>query len=382
MWGQFFSVAGAVWWVIAIALFGFSLGGALLQPALQRRRPKRTDFPAVSAIVPVKCLDPGFKTAQTSMFLQDYPRYEILISAAESQSPALDAARDVARAFPARACRFLYSEGHDAVSPKLNNLAAPLAEARNDFVFTKDSNITLAPDAMVAFMQNFAGGAGLVVAVPVAVRPETFAGRIEACLINGHARLLLTASALGLGFGVGKAMLFRRSDLAAAGGVDAISHSLAEDTALSQTLAAQGLKTMFAHRTVSQEIGARTLREVYDRQVRWSVIRRANERFTYPLEPLSGALPAALAGALAAPLTGVQGPLAFLVTFVGWFFTETAFAFLKGWDISLWSPLAFAGREILSLAAWLRAWTTHDVVWAQGRFDAREGVRTASRTQA
>jgi ceramide glucosyltransferase len=176
-------------------------------------------------------------------------------------------------------------------------------------------------------------------------------------------------------------MLFRRSDLAAAGGIEAISHSLAEDTALSQSLAAQGLKTVFAHRTVGQEIGARTLREIYDRQVRWSVIRRANERFTFPLEPLSGALPASFAGALAAPLAGIPGSAGFLITFAGWFLAEMAFAYLKGWEVSLWSPLAFAGREILSLAAWLRAWTTHDVVWAQGRFDAREGVRTASRTQ-
>ncbi|SFK67067.1 glycosyltransferase [Methylocapsa palsarum] len=382
MWGQIFSVAGAVWWVIAIALFGLSLGGALLQPVVQRRRPKRLDRPAISAIVPVKCLDPGFKTTQTSIFLQDYPDYEILVSAAERQSPALDVAREVAAAFPARVCRFLCSEGNGAVSPKLNTLAAPLAAARNDFVFTKDSNITLAPDAMAVFMQNFAGNVGLVVAVPVAVRPETFAGRIEACLINGHARLLLTASALGLGFGVGKTMLFRRSDLAAAGGVEAISHSLAEDTALSQSLAAQGLKTVFAHRTVGQEIGARTLREIYDRQVRWSVIRRANERFTYPLEPLSSALPAAFAGALAAPLAGAPGISGFLFTFTGWFFAETTLAYCKGWDVSLLSPLAFVAREILSLAAWLRAWTTYDVVWAQGRFDARKGVRAASRTQA
>jgi ceramide glucosyltransferase len=380
MWSQFFSVAGAVWWVAAVGLFGLSLGAALLQPMLQRRCPRRKDSPAVTVIVPVKCLDPGFETAQTSIFLQTYPDYEILISAAERQSTALDAARNIARAFPARACRFLCSGGRDAVSPKLNTLAAPLAEAENNFVLTKDSNITLCADSIAALMQNFAGNVGLVVAVPVAVRPETISGRIEASLINGHARLLLTASALGLGFGVGKAMLFRRSDLAAAGGIEAISHSLAEDTALSQILAAQGLKTVFAHRTVSQEIGVRTLRDVYDRQVRWSVIRRANERYTYPLEPLSSALPAALAGALAAPLVGMSAFAGFLLTFVGWFLAEMALAYLKDWEISLWSPLAFAGREILSLAAWLRAWTTHDVVWAQGRFDAREGVRTARRT--
>jgi len=188
-----------------------------------------------------------------------------------------------------------------AVSPKLNTLTAPLEAASYDLVFTKDSNITLDPGTMAAFVQNFTQDVGLVVGVPVAVRPENLAGRIEAYLINGHARLLLAASVLGLGFGVGKTMLFRRSDLARAGGIEALSNTLSEDTAIAMELARQGLKTVFSHRTIAQETGARSFAEIYNRQLRWSVIRRKNERFTFPLEPLASPLPAAFAGALAAP---------------------------------------------------------------------------------
>jgi ceramide glucosyltransferase len=378
----FLSIAGAIWWSIALGLFGLSLGCGLLQPFLQRRRATREDLPPVSAIVPLKFLDPGFAVAQESIFAQDYPNYEILISAAESQSPALEAARRIAQAHPSHSCRLLRSDGTAAVSPKLNTLAAPLAQARHDFVFTKDSNMTLERGAMVAFMQNFTQGVGLVVAVPVAVRPKSFAGRIEACLLNGHARLLLSASVLGLGFGVGKVMLFRRGDLAKAGGIEAISHMLAEDTAISTRLAGLGLRTVFSHSVVAQEIGARSLREIYERQARWSVIRRQNERFSFPLEPLASPLPAALAGALAAPLLEIPAGLGFGVTLIGWLCAETAFAALKGWEISAWAPLAFLGREILALAAWLRAWITYDVVWGKGRFDAREGARQSSRQAA
>lgn len=374
-----FCLAGAIWWCVSAALFCVSLVCGLLQPFVQKRRARRADLPPVSAIIPIKCLDPGFETAQASMFNQDYPDYEILISAAEKDSAALDAARLVAARHPLRCCRIFQSGGKFAVSPKLNNLAAPLAETRHDFVFIKDSNMTLERGAMAAFMRNFSHGVGLVVAAPVAVRPRTFAGRVEALLINGHARLLLTASTLGFGFGVGKVMLFRRSDLARAGGVEAISHTLAEDTAISRGLESQGLKTVFAHRTVAQEIGARSLREIYQRQARWSVIRRANERLSFPLEPLASPLPAALAGAIAAPLFGTSAWFCFGVTLSGWFCAETGFALLKRWEVSVWSPLAFLAREILCLAVWLRAWTTHEVVWANGRFDARKGAREALR---
>src|SRR5262249_33931660 len=160
-------------------------------------------------LMPIKLLDPGFETAQASIFAQEYASYEVLISAAEQDSPALDAARRIAAAHPGIPSRFLHSAGTEAVSPKLNNLAAPLAAARHDLVFTKDSNITLERGAMTAFVQNLTEGVGLVVAVPVAVRAGNFPGRIEAYLLNGHARLLLAASAAGVGFGVGKAMLFR-----------------------------------------------------------------------------------------------------------------------------------------------------------------------------
>jgi ceramide glucosyltransferase len=367
--------AGAIWWSLAVALFCLTLGCGLLQPLLQKRRAKAAGHPPISALIPIKNLDSGFERAQVSIFAQNYPDYEILISAAEADSPALQIARQVAKAHSSRPCRFVYSDSQDAVSPKLNNLAAPLTQARHDFVMTKDSNMTLDSDAMVAFLQNFVDGVGLVVATPVAVRPETFAGRIEACLLNGHARLLLTASVLGVGFGVGKVMVFRRSDLARAGGIAAISDTLAEDTAISMALARIGLKTVFAHRTVAQEIGARSLSDVLQRQFRWSVIRRANERLSYPLEPLSSPLPAALAAALAAPLVGSPAWVAFCLTLLGWFCAETAFAALKGWEISIWSPFAFLGREIVSLAAWLRGWTTHDVVWASRHFDARDGAR-------
>ncbi len=244
------------------------------------------------------------------------------------------------------------------------------------------SNIVFEPETLAAFMQNFTSGVGLVVGVPVAERPEGLAGHIEAFLLNGHARLLLTASALGLGFGVGKTMLFKRSDLARAGGFESIAYTLAEDTALSRGFAALGLKTVFAHRPLRQFIGKRSLREIYQRQLRWAVIRRAHEVLTFPLEPLSSPLPAAIAAAFAAPLVGLSALTAFASTMGIWFAVEILIAWIKGWEISVASPAGFIGREILALATWLQAWTTNDVVWANGRFDVFSGSHGALSAKA
>jgi ceramide glucosyltransferase len=374
-----FAYLGAAWFIVAVAFLLFTSAGALLQPALQARRATAMEQPPVSALLPIKLRHPGFTAAQASIFDQTYPEYEVLFSAAEAESPALEIAERLKAEHPKIATRILQSHTDFAVSPKLNTLATPLFAAAHDLVFAKDSNIVLEPDTMALFARNLTPGVGLVVGVPVAEQPQNLAGHVEALIINNYARLLLTASALGFGFGVGKVMLFRRSDFAKAGGVDAMAYTLAEDTAISKGLAAIGLKTAFAHCSVRQLIGRRMFRDVFERQVRWSVIRRAHEPVTYPLEPIACALPAACAAALAAPLLPLSPALAFLATLVGWLCCEIGLAWLKGWEISRLAPVAFFGREILTLAAWLHGFTTYDVVWANGRFDVFVGAQTLSR---
>lgn len=370
-----FYICFAVFWGVAVGFFCLTFLLALVQPYVQARRTTQRQNPPISIIVPLKLLDSGFIAAQTSVFLQKYEDFEVLFSAAEPDSPASAAIVALAKTYPGVPCTFYMSQCETAVSPKLNNLARPLVAAKHDFILVKDSNIRLEPKTMANFMANFGEGTGLVVGVPVAVEPASFAGAIEACLINDHARLLLAASAIGFGFGVGKVMLFKRSDLERAGGFDAMSHSLAEDSAISKGLRRLGLRTHFADRTISQLIGPRRFRDIYERQCRWSVIRRVEEPVTFLLEPLNSPLLAAIAGSLAAPLLGLAWPLAFAATLLGFLGAELIFAVLKGWKITIDYPAAFLGREILSLIAWLRACLSSRVIWAGQDLEVRQGAR-------
>ena len=370
-----FAALGAVWWLAAVATFTASLFGALLQPRIRRARACAAQTAPVSLLMPVKLVNPGFERAQASAFNQDHA-YEIIVGAAEADSPALAIMRSLVDAsdIPARVLR---SAGIGAVSPKLDTLAAPLAAATHDVILTKDSNITFSPDTMRVMLRSLGTGVGLVCAVPVAVRAETLAGAIEAVLINRDARLLLTASALGKGFGVGKVMLFRRRDLERAGGLAAMAYTIAEDSALCKGFAAIGLRTVFAENTVDQEIGARSLADVYARQARWAVIRRAEEPLTFAFEPVACPVPAALAAALAAPLVGLGAVAAFAATLLGWYLIEVLVTALKRWEVRPWTPLAVLGRDGVLLVAWVRAWTTREVVWAGGRRDVRDVLRKA-----
>ena len=369
-------VAGlaALWWAAALATFAASLSGALLQPRIQRRRATASETPPVSLLLPVKLVDPGFQRAQESAFAQDLPVYEVIVAAAERDSPAVAAMRGLAAGSRVPA-RVLEATGIGAVSPKLDNLASALEAATHDVVVTKDSNITFSPDTARVMLRSLTDGVGMVCAVPVAVRAESVAGAIEAILINRDARLLLTASAFGKGFGVGKVMIFRRSDLARAGGVAAMRYTIAEDSALSKGFMAIGLRTVFAENTVDQEIGARSLAAVYGRQARWAVIRRAEEPGTFAFEPVACPVPAACAAALAAPLIGLPAWATFSATLAGWYAIEVFATALKRWELRPWTPLAFLGRDAVLLTAWARAWFTREVTWAGGRRDVRDMLR-------
>ena len=154
-----------------------------------------------------------------------------------------------------------------AASPKVNNMYQAIEVVRRVLVVTKDSNIVLPPGAAAEAVACMGEGVGLVTAITEARGARNFAAEIECSLMNqSHGRFLYAASALGLGFGLGKLMVFRRSDLHRAGGFEAIAHSVGEDSAMDHALKGLGLRTVMKTPIV-QMLGARRIRDVANHQL-------------------------------------------------------------------------------------------------------------------
>lgn len=373
----------AAYWLVAVALLFASTAATMVQPFVARRRALNQDQPPVSIITPVRALESNFERAQESIFLQNYPRFEALASALDPEAPASRLVRGVFARHPGTKTRFLQTSVGTAASPKVDNLVAPIMEASNDAIFTKDANIVLEPDDLAAHMRHLTPKVGFVCAIPYAAASENLPAHIEASIINGpHGRMLYLASCLGLEYGVGKIMLFRRSAFMRAGGFEAISHTVGEDSALAQAFARIGLRTVFSHKPVRQELGRRCWAEVFQRQLRWSVIRRDQTPISFLLEPLNQAIPGFFAAYAAAPLVGVRPLFAVAATYLLWLATETVLSFRKGWRLSWSAPAVFLVREAFMIAVWLRAWTTRRVIWASALIDARRGSLPACKTYA
>jgi len=363
--------AAASFWTASFLLLLFSTLAALLQPWIAARRATRKDQPPVSIALPVKLLENCFVRAQESAFAQQYPAFEIVASSTEPDSEAAQAMRAMLARHPERPTRFLRSTAKFAASPKVDNLVAPFTEAAYDTIFMKDANVVLRPDDLAEHMRQLGPGVGLVCAIPYCADPASLAAHVEASIVNGpHGRMLHLASCLGQGYGVGKMMLFRRSDFLRAGGFAAISHTVGEDNALATALKRIRLRTVFSHRSLRQDLGRRSFADVYQRQLRWSVTRRNDALFSFLLEPFCQATPAIAAAAVAAPLAGL-GPLqGGAATFMLWLVIESLLSSTKGWSLTWGAPLILVGREIVMLTVWLHAWTTNRVVWAKESFGA------------
>ena len=366
-------------WIAAIlcvmSLIGVALTVALglIAPAIHARRARRTDLPPISFVLPIKDWAPGFKPSQGSVFELDYPEFDVTATAAESESRAVSAMRSVIEAYPGHEARIVRSTASFAVSPKVNNLFQAIEDAKYDLIATKDSNIVLPPQTARAAIAAMTEDVGLVTAITEAKGARNPAAMIEASLMNqSHARILHAAAAIWLGFGLGKLMIFKRSDLHRAGGFDAIAHTVGEDSATAHALASIGLRTVIIGAPIYQMLGVRRFADVYHRQMRWAVIRRQNELPGFLVEPLGLSVFAALAAAIAAPLVGWPAAAAALATLLFWFACETALAFARGWDVSVSAPAVMVARDAMMTSVWLRAWFTKRVVWAAEVYDAQQ----------
>ncbi len=364
------ALAGGFAWFAAVVVRLAVLFIAVVQPRPKNLRGTRADRPRVSVLVPVKTVDIAFEPALAALLAQDYPDFETVICGDSEAEAAFAAARAIEARFPGAKVRYVTSDARIGPNPKINNLAAAIPTVDAELLLIKDSNIVMDKSELRRLVADLTEGVGLVCAIPIAVRTQGFAAEVERAVMNGHgAPLVLAGAALGLDIGYGKVMLVRRRDFEAVDGLTVMAPHFGDDHALALALRKVGLRTVFTDRAVVQPLGQRRFAEVWDRQLRWMVIRRNQEVASFLAEPLATGAFAALAAAFGAPLFGLSAWAAIALTAVLWIATEAAFLARRGWGMSPMLPFAVIARDALLLALWLRAWFTHRVSWRGSDYD-------------
>ncbi len=156
-----------------------------------------------------------------------------------------------------------------------------------------------------------------------------------------------------------------------AGGIANIASAIGEDHALSKMLNRIGRKTVITKDVVKQEIGARCLSDVWNRQFRWSVCRRVEEPAAFYSEPLASAVFSAAMGAIGAPVFGLNTLTIVAGTIALWIAAEIFLVSIKGWNLSWKLPFAVFSSMCIFPIIWMQALFARRMSWGSVSLDIR-----------
>ncbi len=259
--------------------------------------------------------------------------------------------------YPAIPARVLIGQTRITGNPKLDNLWKGWRATTTEWVCMTDSNLRLPPDYLRRITAAWGPRTGLVSGPPVGEQPEGFGGSLECAFLNSNqARLQCAADSVGQGFAQGKTLFWNRRLLNRAGGLAALGRHLAEDVTATKITRNLGLQVSQPPLPFPQPIGRRSLRQVWDRQLRWSRVRREGFPLLFLAEIGNGALLPAVLLASAAPVL--------LPAFLGlWYGAEYLLMRRAGWPASWRDVLALPLRDLLIPVLWGATFLRRGIAW-------------------
>jgi ceramide glucosyltransferase len=352
--------------------------------ASQRRRTSAPakETPPVSILKPLKGTDPEMYASLRSHGVQNYPVYEILFGITNPDDPAVPVVKRLIAEFPDRAIRLVQCDKKLGANGKVSSLAQMAAVAAHDFFLVNDSDIRVEPDYLRKVMTELQEPeTGLVTCLYRGVPASTLGSQLEALGISTDFMAgVLAARQIegGLRFGLGSTLAFRRRDLEAIGGFEAIADYLADDYELGRRIAERNLKVKLSESIVETYLPAYTFFGFFSHQLRWARTIRASRAGGYAGLLFTFTLPwAVLTLILARGATWAWGLLAAALAARMGMAVVTARLVLRDREFGRWCWL-LPVRDFLAVLIWLAGLTGRRIVWRGEVLDLKNGKLTRS----
>ncbi len=332
---------------------------------------------AVSILKPLRGTDPEMYESFRSHCLQDYPEFEIIFGVSDPNDPAIPLVEKLKTEFPQRPIRLIVCSENLGANTKVSNLAQMARQARCEFIIVNDGDIRVEPDYLRRVLAPLTDPkVGLVTCLYRGIANSTLGSRLESLGIStDFCAGVLVAQTVdnGIRFGLGSTLAFRRRDLQAIGGFEAIADYLADDYQLGSRIAALGLKVKLSEVVVETFVPRYTLRTFVAHQLRWARTVRDSRFWGYLGLGLTFGLPwAVLVLVLAHGASWAWALLALTLAM------RTGAAVMVGKfvlrDRQVMRFLAFIPvRDLIALLVWIISFAGHTVVWRGDRFRLENG---------
>jgi ceramide glucosyltransferase len=260
---------------------------------------------------------------------------------------------------------------------KVSNLAQMVREARYEYLIVNDSDIRVEADYLRRVLAPLADPTvGLVTCLYRGIANSTLGSRLEALGIStDFAAGVLVAQTVerGIRFGLGSTLAFRRRDLRAIGGFEAIAEYLADDYQLGSRIAALGLKVKLSDVVVETFLPRYTFRGFLHHQLRWARTVRDSRFWGYVGLGLTFGLPWAVLALICSKGAGWAWAL-----LAGAAVLRVAVAvFIGKWVLRDRGVLRFLAliplRDLCALLVWIVSFAGHNVLWRGERFKLENG---------
>lgn len=334
--------------------------------------------PRASILKPLCGADDGLEENLASFAKLDYPEYEVLLGLRSRGDAAWPIALAAARRWPGR-FRVVLQRGEPGLNPKVNQLATLAREARHDLLVVSDSNVRVDPgylSEIAAFLEDDSIG---LVTHPIAGEGEL---RVGSLMDHLHLAGSITPGVVAAkriarqDIVVGKSMAFRRGDLRALGGFEAVKDVLAEDFVLGRMVSRELRKRVaVAHRPIRNVSERRTLGEFAGRYRRWAVMQRqAVGSIPYLAQVLLNPVFLATLAVLASPRAVTFGALAVTCAVKAGLDGAIARALRPG-GFRLAQLALVPAKDLVFGAAWVHGLVRREVVWRGNRLRVARGTR-------
>ena len=332
---------------------------------------------AVSILKPLRGTDPEMYESFRSHCVQDHEDYEIIFGVSDANDPAIQLVDQLKAEFPQSAIRLVLCPEKLGNNIKVSNLAQMVRQSYREYLIVNDSDIRVEPDYLRRVLAPLNDvKIGLVTCLYRGVANSTLGSRLESLGISSDfcAGVLVAENIEhGIRFGLGSTLAFRRRDLQAIGGFEALVDYLADDYQLGSRIAALGLKVKLSDDVVETFLPRYSLRAFLDHQLRWARTVRDSRFWGYVGLGLTFGLPwAALTLILARgtawawALFTLTAAMRVSVTLV------VGKSVLRDRQVArllAWLPL----RDLLALLVWIASFAGHKIVWRGDRFRLENG---------
>jgi ceramide glucosyltransferase len=366
--------------IATLASIGYCLLTLFAAARFVQRTPRIAnsgELPGISILKPLKGADPELYEALRSHCGQDYPAYEILFGITQPNDPAGHVVEKLITEFPGHKFRLVVCEKRLGANGKVSTLAQLLPLAQHEILLVNDSDVRVTPDylrTIAAELQQ--PSTGLVTCLYRGAPAPTIGSRLESLGISTDfvpGVLVAWLIERGLHFGLGSTLAFRRSDLQAMGGFEAILDYLADDYELGKRISQRGFNVELSRTVVETHLPAYNLAGFFSHQLRWARTIRASRAGGYAGLLLTFAIPWASAALIFARGSDWAGWLfaAALLLRLGVAITFCR-SVLRDRNAlrSLWLlPI----RDFVGVLVWIGGWVGRGIVWRGEKFLLERG---------